>query len=176
MKDAILTYFQGEKHGGLAAAAVGFVSLVAAGLLSTPRAGAELRPFAVALAVLGLLELAVGIGLFAKTGPQIAELLARLESEPAAFYAAEGARMAKVQKNFVTLEVVWCVVLAGGSIAAVLAKRSPTPSGIAAALVLTAGFFLTFDLVAERRGAIYYAALREPSTKAPVIKRNPHDP
>lgn len=179
MKDAILTYFEGEKGGGLAAAAMGLFSLVAAGALSTRFAtpgGAELRPFTIALGVLGLLELAIGVGLYAKTGPQVAALLERLETEPAAFYASEGARMAKVQKAFVTLEIVWCVLISAGAIVAVTQKLRPLPSGIAIAVVLTAAFFLAFDLVAERRGALYYTALLEPSTKAPVVKRNPYDP
>lgn len=171
----MLSYFEGEKNGGLVAALVGLLSLLAAGVLAT-RGSVELRPFAIALAALGLLELVVGLGLYAKTGPQVASLLERIESEPARFYASELARMAKVQKNFVTLEIVWCVLLSGGALLAVTQKQRPTASGVAMAFVLSAAFFLAFDLVAERRGAAYYAALREPSVKAPVIKRNPHDP
>jgi len=175
MKDTLLTYFEGEKSAGLVLAFIGLANLALAAALGL-RGGADTRPLAVALLVLALLEIAVGGGLYAKTGPQVAALLEGLEREPATFYAKEGARMAKVQKTFVTLEIVWCALLAAGAATAVALKSRPVPSGVACALVVTAGLFLAFDLVAERRGAVYYAALREPETPAPVVKRNPYDP
>ncbi len=173
MKDALLTYFDGERHAGIAAALVGVLGLVFAGALSLPRW--DLRAFALALGVLGLVDLALGVGLYLKTGPQVTALLERLASEPAGFYASEGLRMAKVQKNFVVLELVWVAIMLGGAVTAIAQKHRAIPCGVGLALVMNAAFLLAFDLVAERRGAVYLTALREPSTPAKVIKRNPHD-
>lgn len=173
MKESLLAYFEGERNGGLVLAAVGVCGLVFAGVLSMERW--NLRAFAIALAVLALLELGLGVGLYVKTGPQLAGLLEKLTSEPASFYASEGARMAKVQRNFVWLERFWIVLALAAGLLAVLKKAHPTPLGIGMALALHATVFLAFDLVAERRGALYYAALREPSQPAKVIKRNPYD-
>ncbi|MGZ3442839.1 MAG: hypothetical protein ACXVDD_25135, partial [Polyangia bacterium] len=69
MRDALLLYFAGEKQAGLLAALVGAVALAAALLLWSPRWG--LRPFALALGIIGLVELAIGVGLHLKTGPQV---------------------------------------------------------------------------------------------------------
>lgn len=177
MKETLLAYFEGEKGAGLLLAFIGLAKLAVAaatGLRGGAMSGA--RPFAIALGAIAVLEIVGGAGLYLKTGPQVAALLERLEREPASFYASEAARMAKVQKNFVTLEIVWCAILTIGGVAAVVLKARPVPAGIVASLVITAALFLAFDLIAERRGATYYAALREPSSGGPVIKRNPYDP
>ena len=173
MKESLLAYFEGERNGGLVLTAVGVCGLVFAGVLSMERW--NLRAFAIALGVLALLELGLGLGLYVKTGPQVAGLLERLVSEPAAFYASEASRMAKVQRNFVWLEGLWVLLTLGAGLLAVFKKTSPTPFGIGMALALHATVFLAFDLVAERRGALYYAALQEPGKPAKVIKRNPYD-
>jgi hypothetical protein len=162
MRDALLLYFAGEKHAGLLAALVGAVALAAALMLWSPRWG--LRPFAVALGIIGLVELAIGVGLYLKTGPQVERLVAQLEREPARLYADEGARMAKVQRNFVYLEYGWIVLVVGAAVTAVAAKERHGLSSVALALALQGSFFLAFDLVAERRGAVYLAALRSPGT------------
>jgi hypothetical protein len=153
MRVAILTYFAGEKSAGVLVALVGLLGLAAALFFSQPRW--ELRPLAVTLGVLALVEVALGVGLFLRTGPQVDQLLAQLASEAARFYTEEGARMAKVQRNFVTLERVWIGLVTAGSLVAVTQKHRPWISGIALGLLLNAAFLLAFDLVAERRGAIY---------------------
>ena len=173
MKESLLAYFEGERNGGLVLASVGVCGVVFAGVLSMERW--NLRTFAIALAVIALLELGLGVGLYVKTGPQLAGLVDKLASEPASFYASEAARMAKVQRNFVWLEVLWVLLALGAGLLAVFKKTHPTPLGIGMALAMHATVFLAFDLVAERRGALYYAALQEPGKPAKVIKRNPYD-
>jgi hypothetical protein len=118
-----------------------------------------LRAFAITLAVGGLLELAIGVGLYLKTGPQVAKLVGQLASDPAGFYAAERARMAIVQRNFVYLEFGWLALIGGCAAVAVWKKHAPVPSGVALGLLLTVVVILTFDIVAERRGALYLDAL-----------------
>jgi hypothetical protein len=69
--------------------------------------------------------------------------------------------MAAVQRNFVILEIAWIAILAVSAITAVVFKQRPTPNGIALGFVVAAATLLCFDLVADRRGAIYYAALSQ---------------
>jgi hypothetical protein len=157
MREALLTYFEGEKLAGLLAAAVGLVSLAAAAVFFQPRW--DLRPFAVVLGVVGLVELAVGLGLWVRTGPQVERLLAQLVTDANRFYTEEGARMVKVQKNFITLERVWIGLLGVSTFVALTQKSRPVPFGVALGLMLHAAFFLAFDLVAERRGAEYLVSI-----------------
>lgn len=158
MQDAILEYFTGEKLAGVTVAVVGAVGLVAAGVLMMPRW--ELRPMAAVLAVMGLLELTVGVGLWLKTGPQVESLLALQASDPARMLAEEGARMTKVQANFVRLEVLWVALMAAAAAVVLTQKGRPTLWAVCLGLALHAAFMLVFDAVAERRGAVYLAALR----------------
>lgn len=162
MRDALVSYFTGEKHAGLLAAGVGLTALVAAAVFWQPRWG--LRSFALALAIAGLAELAIGVGLYVRTGPQTERLLTRLAADPPALHAEEGARMTRVQRNFEYLEVGWIVLVGACAVCAVVFKQRATLSGVAMALLLHGAFLLAFDLVAERRGAVYLAAQAKPGS------------
>lgn len=160
MRESIMAYFGGEKAGGLLIATYGLLTLVAAAVASAPRW--ELRPFAITLGVLGLVEVAGGLGLYLRTGPQVTQLLELLTTDRARVLAEEGARMARVQSNFVTLERVWVALWVLSALTAITQKHRPAPQGVALALLLHFSAVLAFDLVGERRGAVYVAALTHP--------------
>lgn len=153
----VATYFEGEKSAGLLIAGIGAAMFAAGTALFPARHG--LRAFALTLLVWGTLELGLGAGLYLRTGPQVADLLRELGRDAAAFYAREGARMAKVQRNFVVLEAVWLGAIAVTGVVGVVMKRSPLASGIALGILVNVSVLLAFDVVAERRGAIYARAL-----------------
>jgi len=157
MQDALLAYFNGEKNSGLLLTGLGVIGIAAAALFSQPRWG--LRSFAVTLAIFALVEIALGIGLYVRTGPQVTGLLAQLGSDAARFFSDEGARMARVQRNFVVVQYVEVAVITIGAIVAVAQKGRFWHSGIALGFVINAALLLAFDLVAERRGAGYVAAI-----------------
>jgi hypothetical protein len=81
----------------------------------------------------------------------VAALLAQLDADSGRFFAAEGSRMARVQRNFVIIEYVELAIIV---LAAVVAKGRPTLTGVALGLLLHAAFLLAFDLTAERRGGV----------------------
>ncbi len=157
LQDALLEYFTGEKHAGIMVLIVGALALIGALLFFQPRW--ELRPFAVALGLLGLLELGVGVGLLLRTGPQVERLSAQLAHDPALLRADEAARMARVQRNFTALQYTWTALLVVVLAVALTQKGRPALWSASLGLLLHASFFLAFDLVAERRGAVYLDAL-----------------
>lgn len=159
MQDALMAYFDGEKNAGLVLAAIGLAVFMAAALLFPAKWG--LRSFAVTLAVFALLEIAVGVGLYVRTGPQVGALLARMEPDAAGTFAEERARMARIQRNFVALQYTWLAVVTVAALIAVTQKSRLWLSGIALGVLWNAALFLAFDLVAERRGAAYLAAIAE---------------
>ena len=162
MSDAIAAYFTGEKQGALVLIALGTVGLAAAALFWSPRYG--LRAFAITLAVFAVLELAIGIGLYARTDPQVARLLAQLGSDPAGFFATEGARMARVQRTFAIALRVEVALIVAAALTALWQKERVTLTGVAFGLLINAAVLLAFDTIAERRGAAYLAALQSGST------------
>ena len=159
MHDALTLYFNGEKFAGLFIAGVGVIALVAAALLFR-----GMRAFSVAMIVLGLLEIALGVGLYLRTGPQVRRLEAMLATDEAGFRVVEHARLTRVQRNFAYIEIAEVAIIIVSALAAVALKNRPAISGVALALLIHAGVLLAFDLVAERRGKAYWSALRVPFT------------
>ncbi len=158
MHNALTIYFDGEKHAGLCLAGIGVIGLAAAALFFQARW--NVRSLAITLGVMALVQIAIGVGLYLKTGPQVADLVARLGADAGRLYADEGARMAKVQRNFVILEYTWIALIAASAVVAVAMKARFRVTGVALGLLVNFAIILTFDLVAERRGAVYLAALR----------------
>jgi hypothetical protein len=157
IREAMTVYFDGEKNAGLVLFGIGVAVFVAAAVLFPARF--ELRSLAWTLVVFGLLELAIGMGLYLKTGPQVANLSSRLADDRAALLDSERQRMVKVQNNFVTLERVWALLIVGSTLVAIARKTHVTLSGVALGVLVNTAVFLTFDVVAERRGRLYLEAL-----------------
>lgn len=67
--------------------------------------------------------------------------------------------MIRVQRNFVVVQYVELAVIAIAAFTAFAQKNRFWLSGIALGLLLHAALLLAFDLVAERRGATYLAAI-----------------
>lgn len=156
--DTLTAYFTGEKQGALVLIALGVLSLAAAALFWPARVG--LRSFAVTLGVFAVLELALGVGLYARTDPQVARLLAQLETDPAGLAAAEGARMARVQRTFAIAIRVEVALIVAAAVTALWQQHRPALTGVALGLLIHAALLLAFDTTAERRGARYLGALR----------------
>ena len=155
MQDALMIYFNGEKDAGLFLAGIGIAELAAAVLLFR----ADLRSFAVTIGVLALAEIALGVGLYLRTDSQVGRLVSQLGAEPARFYTDEAARMARVQRNFVIIEYVELAFIIVSAVVAITQKGRPGLTGVALGLLVSGAFLLTFDLVAERRGEAYLAAI-----------------
>ena len=157
MHDALVAYFDGEKYAGLLLAGAAAAMLIASAIMF--RARLDLRPFALTLGVLALAQIALGVGLYLRTGPQVDRLVEQLQSNPPAFHSAEGTRMTRVQRNFVAIEYVEVAIIVVTALVAITQKTRPGLSGVALGLLITASILLAFDVVAERRGADYVAAI-----------------
>ena len=159
MLEMLTTYFNGEKYAGLLLAAVAMGLLIVAAIMF--RAGPAFRSFALTVAVLALAQIALGVGLYLRTGPQVDRLVEQLRADPAAFAAAETPRMARVQRNFVIIEYVELAIILVTAIAAIALRGRPDVTGVALGLLITASMLLAFDIFAERRGAEYETAIRD---------------
>lgn len=164
MQDVILTYFNAEKATGLLLIALGVLGAVAAGIFFQPRW--ELRPFALTLAFFALAEIAIGLGLYIRTGPQVNNLVALLGSDAGRFVTDEGQRMSRIQKNFIIIQYVELALIVVAAVVAVTQKHRPWVFGIALGVLLNAALLLAVDLVAERRGAVYLKAIESQTNPA----------
>lgn len=155
--DAMHQYFQGERSGGLLLAALGLAALAFSAWLRTD--GGSLRAMLYPLALVGVLQLAIGVGLAAKSGPQVARLEQATRADAPAALARETARMARVQANFLVIEFVESALVLGG-LAMVMLSRRQAVAAVGLGILLQGSVMLAFDVFADRRGAIYYDSLR----------------
>jgi len=169
MRDALMIYFEAEKNAGLFIAGIGLAELAAAALLFR----ADLRSFAATIGILALAEIALGVGLYLRTDPQVGRLVAQLGAEPARFYMNEGARMARVQWNFVVIEYVELGLIVTSAVVAIIQKGRPGLAGVALGLLVSGAFLLAFDLVAERRGEAYLAAITRDAERYSASRQGP---
>jgi hypothetical protein len=150
-------YFVGEKQeSGLFILA----ALVAIGLavwLWTN--GHRLRFMALPLVVVALMQLVVGVTIFARTDAQVAKLSTQLVSSPTQFKQAETERMQTVMANFKLYKTVELVLLVLGACLIAFLSKWDVATGIGIGLVVQAGFTLALDLFAEARGVDYLRAL-----------------
>lgn len=150
-------YFAGERAAGWFLAAFSVLPIGFSWWLRA--AGHPLRSMLYPLAIIGALQLAIGVGLAMKTPAQVSTLEQRLASSPSEARAAETARMEKVQRNFVTIEWVE-VALALVGMALVITRGSEARQAVGAGIAIQATVMLAFDIFAEQRGALYLAWLR----------------
>jgi hypothetical protein len=165
MQHIVMTYFDGEKNAGLLLIAIGAIGIAAAVLFFQPRWG--LRSLAITLGLLALAEIALGAGLYLRTDSQVSGLTAQLASDRPRFDSEERARMLRVQRNFVIIEYVELAVIAACAVLAITQKHRPVVTGVALGLLINAAFLLAFDLVAERRGAVYLTAIESRRSAKP---------
>jgi hypothetical protein len=151
-------YFDGERQAGMLAAALGVASIAFAVWLF--RSGSPFRAMWIPLALVGLAQLGVGIGLNVRTGPQVAALVDGLDETHEETKRTEIARMDRVVKNFAILKLVWIVLMAV-SVGLIMTMRSrPAAVGVGMALVVEAAVMLAFDVFAEARADVYLSWLR----------------
>jgi len=156
----LLIYFTAEKQGALLIAGLGVASAILATYLWLSRS--PFRAMAWPLIIIGAGQLAIGVGLLIRTGPQVTHLEEGLRSNPQVTVESEIARMTKVNwpfKVIIAIEVV--LLLTGLSMALVLRSRNLVWASVGMGLLLQAAVTLIFDLFAEHRALIYTRWLME---------------
>lgn len=150
----LVAYFTAEKHGAIVIACIGIVSAIFGAYLW--RTGSPFKAMMWPLLIIGLAQIALGVGLFLRTDPQVARIEDGLRTTPQITAAAELARMTKVNRSFkviIAIEVV--VILAGVILAVALRSRQIAWAAVGMGLVVQAAVTLVFDLFAEYRALAY---------------------
>lgn len=162
MDSKMKEYFAGEMSESYVWSGLGLAGVAAAVPLFVADDSIG-RPASVPIFVLGLVQLALGIGLYVRTPGQVERLSAQLKSDPAGYAAAERKRMRGVNRGFSIYRPVELGILtvglglvAGGGLG-----RSDTAIGVGLGLIVESLLFLVLDHYADDRGAWYEAVLRD---------------
>jgi hypothetical protein len=108
------TYFQGEKSGSLLFVAIGIIAIVTALLIF--RSGRFQRGLAIPLILVGLVQTAIGAGVYLRTDNQVTELKKVLQADPHVYKAQELIRMQRVNRSFHVIKKLEIALLLTGSI------------------------------------------------------------
>jgi hypothetical protein len=153
MQEELLRYFGAEKQESLLFVGVGALAIgVSIYLLVAAHA---YRGMSYPLIAVGLIQIAVGGGVFLRTDAQVAALTAQLAREPLAYQAAEQARMKKVSANFELYKGIEIALLAVGIVLTYLFSHRLRLYGAGIGLILQASLMLVLDLFAEQRADRY---------------------
>ncbi len=166
MQAQLVGYFAGEKAESVLFVLAGVVALAASAWLW--RSGSGYRAMGIPLVVVALIHLAVGGSVYLRTDGQVAALTAQLAQAPAAFQAAELARMGVVMKNFALYKLIELFLLGVGVAMTYAFRHREALYAVGVGLVIQAGVTLVADLFAEKRGDTYLMALRALSPEAAV--------
>jgi hypothetical protein len=160
MRSAMHLYFEGEKREAWAFGGAGV--LTAGGGTALFFAKDDFyRGAAYPVVIVGVIQLAAGIVLLARTDAQVAALDARLDAGKRAFLDLEQPRMNKVRKEFSLLAGIELTLIVAGLGLATYggAQRDHTLTGIGAGIALQSAAMLTFDMHASTRADAYSAAI-----------------
>jgi hypothetical protein len=149
-------YFGGEQSESYVWGAMGAVG-VASGIALALQQERVAHGAAFPLMGIGLLQLALGVGLFVRTPGQVSALADQLQRDPSAFAAAERARMTRVNRGFQWYRPVEQAILVGGAGCVVLGglNHSEVLIGVGLGTFLEAALMLVLDYFADERAAIY---------------------
>lgn len=160
MQTDMRTYFAGESaeawaFGGLGAASIG------SGVVLLTRGDAATSGASVPLFAVGLIQLVLGIGLWARTPAQVVGLESQLAASPEAYALAERTRMARVMRGFAVYKAVEIGLFFGGVGLAGIGgvAKSDFALGAGFSLAVEALAMLILDFFAEARGNAYESAL-----------------
>jgi hypothetical protein len=158
MLNEIDTYFQAERAECLLFAAFGLLAIAASAVLLWRYGDAMSKGLAIPLVAVGLIQLAVGGGVYVRTPAQVSALTAQLQSNPKRFKADETARMTTVMANFKSYKIIEVAFILIGLVVT-LAVSQPFWLGIGMAMLIQGALMLPADITAEQRGAVYNAAI-----------------
>jgi hypothetical protein len=153
--DPVSSYFDAERAESLFFIGVGALALAACAWVVVARRPAFFKGMALSLAIVALIQLAVGITVFVRSPQDDARVHAALQADRAHIAAVEVPRMQAVVRNFVLYRWIELTLLLVGAVLVARARRGSAVRGAGLGLALQAALMLALDLVAERRAATY---------------------
>jgi hypothetical protein len=165
MQSQMLRYFAEEKAESVVFVLMGVVAIAVSVWLW--RTGSAYRGMAYPLIGVALIQLVVGGTVFLRTDGQVAALTEQLGSAPAAYQAAELARMEVVMRSFALYKIIELALFAVGVGLTYAFRHKETLYAVGVGLVVQSSLMLVADLFAEKRGDTYLAQIRTLAAGAP---------
>ena len=156
----ITDYFGAERLESLLFIGVGVVAMGIAAYALLVSQDAVLRGAAWPLALVALIQLGVGGGVYMRSPKDATRVQHIVKVEPKRVRSEEIPRMEVVMKNFVLYRWIEIGLLVAAILLCALAPAASAWRGVGIGLLVQAGLMLALDFFAEHRGAVYLGWLR----------------
>jgi hypothetical protein len=160
MMDFAKSYFNAEKAESLVFFAIGIAAIAAAVWFFFFKNDALLLGAAWPLAIVALIQIAVGANIYVRSPKDLARVEQFLANDTGKIPSEEIPRMDQVMKQFVVLRWAEISLLLAGIVLAFVSKNDFW-RGVGYGLAVQAGLMLVADYFAEARGHVYVAALKK---------------
>lgn len=160
MLQHLQAYFAAERAESLVFMGFGWVALAFAAFVLWRVRDPLFRGIALPVLAVGVIQAAVGLTIYARTGSQVDALEAQLASDPAAFKTGELARMEKVRTGFAVYKSIEALFIVVGLGLALMRNARRFWRGFGLGMLLQGSLMLPADLIAEDRAAAYVGALQ----------------
>ncbi|MFZ2649606.1 MAG: hypothetical protein WA210_05815 [Burkholderiaceae bacterium] len=134
---------------------MGVVALGLAAYALTRSQDALLRGAALPLALIALIQLGVGGGVYVRSPKDIARVQYIVQTEPQRVRSEEIPRMQVVMRNFVLYRWIEIGLIVAALLLCLLAPGGSAWRGAGIGALIQAGLMLALDIFAERRGKLY---------------------
>ncbi len=156
-------YFNGEKQECFLFVVIGIVAIITALLLFFYFKYSWGKGAAWPLLLIGLIQVAVGYAVYARSDAQRKDIVYKMDMNPDALRSEELPRMEKVMKNFVAYRYTEIGLLIVGLVLVMVFRSNPDKQfwlGLGAALAFQAVLMLFADGIAEQRGSRYLDGMK----------------
>ena len=164
MNQPLLSYFKQEKIESITFLGLGFLTLLIASSTWLLLVDSFYQGMAIPLAIMGMIELIMGIIGYSRSDRQFALLLDKIQQDPSAFVKQERQRMMRVIRNFDLFRwtgLTLCFVGIGMLLASLIAPEAAFWTGLGLGLFLQSAILLTLDILAKKRAGKYYAWIED---------------
>ena len=158
--EQINNYFGAERLESLLFIAIGIVALGVAAYALLASRNSLLRGAAWPLALVALIQLGVGGGVFLRSHKDIARVQSMVQVEGKRLRSEEIPRMEVVVRNFVLYRWIEIGLLVAAILLHAFAPAASAWRGAGIGLFFQAGLMLALDFFAERRAMVYLDWLR----------------
>ena len=152
-------YFAAERVESLAFVSLALIAIAFAVFALWRMRDPLWKGLAIPLLLVGLIQLGVGVTIFARTDAQVAALKAQYQAAPASLKAQELSRMRAVSSSFATYKAIEVAFIAIGLALAATRRASRFWRGIGLGMLVQGAWMLPADLLAEDRAADYIRAI-----------------
>lgn len=166
MNEFYIKYFNAERRQSVAFIVIGIIAVLLAAMLAWRYWSNFIIGFSIPLCVFGIIFLAIGSAIFARSGADMERVKNWLTYDPAKINSDELPRMKKVKRRFFMIKWLEIFLLALGFAFVFFFELDSIGKGFGSGLIIMSAIAIVLDQIAEKRANVYYKTLERPVSQS----------